>query len=497
MKGWILFDSELKEFNTQNGVHRHNDGETVTSPVLVWVKALDIILMKLAESELSLKEIEMITGSAQQHGSVFWKKSSEITLANLNVHETLVDQLQECFEPLEVPVWMDCSTAKQCSQLEDAVGGSIQLAKLTGSRAFKRFTGNQIAKIYQTNEDIYLNCERICLVSNFLASLFLGHYAPIDYSDGSGMNLLNIASKKWDDCLLNACAPGLAMRLGEPVSSSTIIGNISMYLVKRFGFSPTCRLVAFTGDNPSSLAGLNLTSGDIACSLGTSDTLLLWTHKAEPNIEGSVFVNPLQDEEFMTMLCFKNGSLSRQIVCDQHCGGSWSTFNEMLKKTKPGNNHKIGLYFHELEILPEALGVYRWNDIDELVNFFTSEEEVRAVLEGQFLIRRYYAEKYGFAIGPTTRIIATGGASNNTSILQVLSDVFGVPVYRIKEESNSACLGCIYRCARVKKVHVISNHVLVCSPTVADETYQIVLSRYSRLLKTVLKYSEKSNNGSK
>ena len=35
------------------------------------------------------------------------------------------------------------------------------------------------------------------------------------------------------------------------------------------------------------------------------------------------------------------------------------------------------------------------------------------------------------------RIIATGGASNNTAILQVLADVFGVPVYTI-EQSDSA-----------------------------------------------------------
>ena len=101
----------------------------------------------------------------------------------------------------------------------------------------------------------------------------------------------------------------------------------------------------------------------------------------------------------MTMLCFKNGSLSRQSICNQYCGGSWSVFNDALQRTKPGNNHKIGLYFHEFEILPEARGIYRWNDKDEFVDSFTSDEEIRAVLEGQFLARRYYAQKYGFTVG--------------------------------------------------------------------------------------------------
>ena len=39
-------------------------------------------------------------------------------------------------------------------------------------------------------------------MSSFAASLFIGDYAPIDHSDGSGMNLLDIHSKQWSkECL--------------------------------------------------------------------------------------------------------------------------------------------------------------------------------------------------------------------------------------------------------------------------------------------------------
>jgi len=44
--------------------------------------------------------------------------------------------------------------------------------------------------------------------------------------------------------------------------------------VQRYGFSPDCQVLAGTGDNPSSLVGLGIFNpGDIAISLGTSDTL--------------------------------------------------------------------------------------------------------------------------------------------------------------------------------------------------------------------------------
>ena len=97
---------------------------------------------------------------------------------------------------------MDSSTGKQCRALEDTVGGPQRLSNITGSRAYERFTGNQIAKIFQKKPDAYNVCERISLVSSFAASLLIGDYAPIDFSDGSGMNLMNIYSKSWEDkCL--------------------------------------------------------------------------------------------------------------------------------------------------------------------------------------------------------------------------------------------------------------------------------------------------------
>ena len=42
------------------------------------------------------------------------------------------------------------------------------------------------------------------------------------------------------------------------VESDEIVGSISPYLVKRFGFRADCNVVAGTGDNPSSLAGTQM-----------------------------------------------------------------------------------------------------------------------------------------------------------------------------------------------------------------------------------------------
>ena len=61
------------------------------------------------------------------------------------------------------------------------MGSAKKLAYITGSRAYERFTGPQIKHLYKHQPEVYEKTERISLISSFLASLFIGKYAQIDY----------------------------------------------------------------------------------------------------------------------------------------------------------------------------------------------------------------------------------------------------------------------------------------------------------------------------
>lgn len=168
----------------------------------MWVEAFDLILERLKKSGLEFGKIAAVSGSGQQHGSVYWKTGSSRTLSSLDPKNKLVEQLNESFSVNESPVWMDSSTGEQCKAIEKAVGGALDLSKLTGSRAYERYTGPQIRRIFETQPDAYRNTERVSLVSSFMASLLIGRYACIDHTDGAGMNLMDIKERDWSKRIL-------------------------------------------------------------------------------------------------------------------------------------------------------------------------------------------------------------------------------------------------------------------------------------------------------
>lgn len=455
----VHFDTELPHYKTKDGVYRDPvvDGRIV-SPTIMWVEALDLVLEKLSQAKLDFGKVIAVSGSGQQHGSVYWKTGSEKVLASLDSSKRLVEQLGDVFSTNESPIWMDSSTTVQCREIEEAVGGAMKLAQLTGSRGYERYTGPQIRRFFQIQPDVYNKTERISLVSSFAASLLIGEYARIDQTDGAGMNLMDIKNRTWSKEALEATAPGLAAKLGELAPAHSVSGSISSYFVERFHFDKNCLVIQWSGDNPNSLAGLTLSSpGDLAISLGTSDTVFGITNELKPRLEGHIFPNPVDTESYMVMLVYKNGSLTREDVRNRCAEKSWEVFNKFLEQTPPLNDGKIGFYYKEHEILPPLpVGIHRYaienfseDSLNELktkeVLEFDAPSEVRAIIEGQFLSMRAHAERFGMPT-PPKRIIATGGASANQSILRSISSIFGCDIYTV-QQPDSASLGAALRAA--------------------------------------------------
>ncbi len=420
----LHFDQALPQYGTQHGVLPNADPSVALSPPAMWAAALEIMIARVAASGLDLSRLAAISGSAQQHGSVY-------------VGAGPTGRPPFALSRDVSPIWMDSSTAVECAEITAAVGGNEALAAHTGSRAFERFTGPQIRKLYKTQPAVYAATERIHLVSSYLASLLIGEHAPVDPGDGSGMNLMELVTSTWWPPAVAATAPGLAMKLPAIAPSSSIVGTLARYWRERYGL-PEAAVVAWSGDNPCSLIGTGLVrEGIVAVSLGTSDTIFGLMRQPRVNTDGigHVFGSPTGD--YMGITVFRNGSLARERVRDRF-GLSWDGFSRALEQTPPGNNGKLLLPWFEPEITPPvARAGARGFDLDPA----DGAANVRAIVEAQMMAMARHSRWMGVDV---TTIHATGGASANRAILQVMADVFGADVYQL-DVGNSACLGAALR----------------------------------------------------
>ena len=436
----VNFETDLPHYQTSSGfVHGDLPGEVFSDP-LMWAEALDLLLTRLVESGADLSAIESISGSGQQHATVYLNDHFNSTLAGLQSASCLKDQLAPCLSRSLSPIWIDSSTAQECQEIASAIGGNDELCRRTGSTATQRFSGAQIRRFSKLSPKAWQDTAHVHLNSSFLASLLAGKSVSIDNGDGAGMNLMNLESGDWDAEIVNITAESLADKLPSLKPSATIAGDISPYFVDKYQFNPEAKVVLWSGDNPCSLVGMGAASpGKMVISLGTSYTLFAAMEKpvTDPSGFGHVFGNPCG--KFMSLICFSEGALA-------------------------------------LEKLRSELNI-TWDQFSEAA-LSQQQSPIRSLLDKQFLDMKAHSAWMGES--PTT-IYVTGGASQNQGICQTIANIFESNVQRMST-SSSAGLGASMRAAHAtgdfslddleKKFTVPDSKSTIAPDPEAVKTYQ-------------------------
>ncbi|KIM56391.1 hypothetical protein SCLCIDRAFT_29625 [Scleroderma citrinum Foug A] len=394
----VYYDTDLPSYGTSNGAILGPDEGRVTSPVSMWLEALDLILERIRTAGIDLGRVIGIGGAGQQHGSVYWSLDAPSLLASLDPSKALGAPghlAPQAFSLPDAPIWQDSSTTVECRGLEDAVGGSQALSDLTGSRAFELFTGVQITR----------------------------RIAPIEVSDASGMSLMNILASRWEDTLLDACGgPELRAKLeSEPVLGGSALGKVGTWWVQRWEFSPECIIAPFTGDNPTTVVALSA-HGDAILSLCTSTTLHLSIPPPLSTVVPStppkctmtshLLAHPVAPGGYIAMLCYKNGALARERP-------------EIIPPNITG----------EFFFKPDA-GVTSMAAVPEVV--FPPFSHPREILESQLLsIKLRVVDIVLPSAPPLHRLVLAGRASSNTVIQQVVADVFGSSTYIAERKAGT------------------------------------------------------------
>lgn len=441
----VSFGTDLPEYDSPQGFLDHPDPLVKHANPLMWTAALDLLLTKMAEDGVDFARVAGVSGSGQQHGTVYLNASSLSQAAWCDAGISLVERVAPMLSRATSPIWMDSATSAECAEITEVAGGADAVRQRTGSSAIERFSGPQIRRFWKMTPEQYDQTAVVHLVSSFMCSLLVGKNAPIDLGDGAGMNLLNLADAEWDPIMVEATAPDLAGKLPPAVPADQVVGPVCPYFVERYGFAAGTPVVAWSGDNPNSLIGVGgWRPGVAVISLGTSDTYFaaMTSPTVDPYGYGHVFGNPAGG--FMSLICFKNGALAREAVKDEF-GLSWREFDvDAFARTPAGNNGNLMLPYFVPEITPLVLeGGPAYRGDTSFEQGHEPDQRVRAIVEAQAMSLRLHSR--WIQDEPDT-LRVTGGGSKSPGICQVLADVFDAKVERL-ETGNSASLGAAMRAA--------------------------------------------------
>ena len=180
-------------------------------------------------------------------------------------------------------LWNDGRTGQEVEFLNNEIGKE-RLSSLTANIAFAGFTAPKILWMKHNEPENFKRISKIMLPKDYINYVLTGVNA-CDYSDASGMLLLDVERKCWSKEMLEICGinEGQMPHLFESYES---IGTLKSDVAKTLGLNEKVIVCAGAGDNAAAAVGTGVIGeGGCNISLGTSGTVFISSKKfgVDPN----------------------------------------------------------------------------------------------------------------------------------------------------------------------------------------------------------------------
>lgn len=170
-------------------------------------------------------------------------------------------------------LWNDGRTAKQVDSLNNTIGKE-KLSALTANVAFAGFTAPKILWMKENEPENFARIAKIMLPKDYVNYILTGVHS-CDYSDASGMLLLDVEHKCWSMEMLSICGISKS-QMPKLFESYECIGTVKREIAKRLGIPETTKVCAGAGDNAAAAVGTGVVGeGGCNISLGTSGTVFI------------------------------------------------------------------------------------------------------------------------------------------------------------------------------------------------------------------------------
>ena len=323
-------------------------------------------------------------------------------------------------------LWNDGRTAAEVEYLNDTIGRD-KLSAWTGNIAFAGFTAPKLLWMRKNEPQLFAQIAKIMLPKDYLVYRMTGVHAT-DYSDASGMLLLDVAHKRWSIEMLALC--GLREdQMPALFESYAPVGTLSTAAAAALSLPGNVVVCAGAGDNAAAAIGTG-TVGEGRCniSLGTSGTVFISSEqfRVDPNNALHAFAHA--DGGFHLMGCMLSAaSCNKWWMEDILHDGDYAAAQEAIAPEKLGRNHVFYLPYLMGERSPindtNARAVFLGMTMDT-----TRADMTQAMLEGvAFALRDSVevARSLGLDISRST---LCGGGSRSPLWRTILANVLGIPL---------------------------------------------------------------------
>ena len=349
----------------------------------------------------------------------------------------VLDENDEVIRP--AILWNDGRTTKETDYLNEVIGKD-KLSKYTANIAFAGFTAPKILWMEEQEPENFAKINKIMLPKDYLAYVLSGVHCT-DYSDASGMLLLDVEHKCWSKEMLEICNVK-EEQLPTLYESYEVVGNVKPEIAEELGIPASVKVIAGAGDNAAAAVGTG-TVGEGRCniSLGTSGTIFISSKKFGVDEYNALHSFDHADGYYHLMGCMLSAA---------SCNKWW--MDEILKTKEYAKEqeqiHKLGE--NNVFYLPYLMGERSpHNDPKARATFIgmtmdtTREDMTQAVLEGvAFGLRDSLevARSLGIQIERTK---ICGGGAKSSLWKKIVANVMNLKVDVIESEEGPGYGGAI------------------------------------------------------
>ena len=367
-------------------------------------------------------------------------------------------------------LWNDGRTAAEVDYLNNEVGKE-KLSALTANIAFAGFTAPKLLWMRKNEPENFAKIAKIMLPKDYINYVLTGVHC-CDYSDASGMLLLDVEHKAWSAEMLDICGvkPEQMPRLFE---SYEVVGTVRPELARSLGLSDHVQVVAGAGDNAAAAVGTGVVGeGGCNISLGTSGTLFISSERfgVDPNNALHAFAHA--DGGWHLMGCMLSAASCNKWLCDDILKTTdYAAEQKDITAEKLGRNHVYFLPYLMGERSPindtNARGTFVGMTMDT-----TRSDLVQAVLEGvAFAIRDSFevARSLGLDI-PSSKLC--GGGSKSPLWRTIFANVLGIPLELPKTEQGPGYGGAMLAmvgCGRFESVQAAADALVEVASVVEPD----------------------------